>query len=226
MSSRSDIRIDELERDQRGAVLVEFAIIIPIIIMVNILVFDLSTYFRVSERSQHAAHMIHKILVNDPDHTMVLDNLERFEQYHAMIIGQNYVSADAALLVIDAMPLNLNGSWSLVVCWSWSSNPSVYPPPVPGSKIFNAEYAVDPWIPVSGLSASSAIIIVATRQIFRGLLGNSYLQRQTSQSAIGPVRYVPSLPINIILSRFPGGAVLNENQIRDPNSGNALLCQR
>lgn len=213
-------------RDHRGAVLIEFAITMPILILLNILVYDISTYYRLAERSQHAAQFIHKLIVNDSDHRLSIDDLSRSEQYRALVTGPLDQATDAALVVVDAMPFYANNRWNFVVCWSWSSNPALQSAPSLGSRLLPNQYPVDPWVPSNGLAASSAIIIVETHQRFKSFMGVSYLPSQNRQTAIGPVRYLPTLPINILLSRFTGDAILNDSKIRDSNAANDLLCQR
>ena len=218
--------IRHLEADQQGAVLVEFAIIVPIIIFINILIYDLSSYFRMAERSNHAAQLVQNMISNDSDHKLTLNDLDRATQYFQLVVGERDAAQGTAMVVINAMPIYSNRRWTLVACWAWSSDPSIAPPPFVGARLSPALYPADPWIPTNGLTASSAILIVETHQKFDALFGVNYLPSHNNQVAIGPVRYIPAISINLLLQKFFGGPVLNDSTIRDPNAGNAILCQR
>lgn len=209
-----------------GAVLIEFALILPVIILINILIYDLGSYYRLSETSKHAAQVIQRIISSESDHRVTLGDLDRYAQYHRLVAGHLSEATSTALVVIDTMPLYSNKSWSFIVCWSWSSDPAVMTPPPIGLPLSAQNYPVDPWLPTNGFVASSAIIIVETHQKFDPLMGVEYLPKSNRQSAIGPVRYSQNLPINILLQNFTGGTVLNDDKVRDPNAANAILCQR
>jgi Flp pilus assembly protein TadG len=216
-----------LSVNTRGAVIIEFALIAPIIILINILIYDLSTYYILSERSQHAAQAVHQLLTSDADHQIYEIDLLRADAYRTAVAGQLAVGSKAALVVIDAMPFYSNGGgWQFVVCWSWTSDSNVAVPPTPGSRLPSSRYIVNPWVPASAFTASAAILIVETHQTYSTVLGVPYLPARNIQDNIGPVRYGPSLPLNLLYSKYPGSAVLNDSTITDPNASNAVLCKR
>ena len=211
-----------------GAVIVEFALIAPIIILINILIYDISTFYLLNERSQHATQSIYQLLTSDADHQIYDVDLVRADAYRSAVAGDFDGGSQAALVVVDAMPfyVNKSASWQFVVCWSWSSDPNVAAAPIIGSRLSPPQYQVNTWTPVSGLAASSAVLIVESHQIYPTLFGVHYLPRRSVQNSIGPIRYGNSLPINLLYSRYLGSPLLNDSMIRDPNASNAILCQR
>ena len=215
-----------LSRHQRGAVIVEFAIIAPIILLFNILVYDVGVIYLLRERSQHSGQVIHQILTSDADHSISIADLERMNAYRSAILDQSDNGIDTALVVIDAIPLSINGGWNFFVCWSWSSNPSLERAPNKGTFLTIKRYHIGPWVPLSGTTSSFANLIVEVHEQLTGLLDLPIGPRRFSHKYEGPIRYVPNLPINLMLYEYPGGTIQNDKIKTDPGAGNALACRR
>lgn len=218
-----------LERaNARGAVMVEFAILAPILFGLNFTVYEIATRYELRERSKYSGQIIHKILSNDRDHAISFADLNRMVLYRNNMLGQLDGSIDTALVIIDAMPVYFKDSsaWQFVVCWSWSSNPLFVRAPFKGTILPSGRYPVGPWAPSSGTSANFASLIVEVHERIGQRLGIPAPLQRLSHKIEGPISYAPTLPINLILSDYPGGTVLNDNSRTDPNSGNAILCRR
>lgn len=218
----------DVGQNSKGAVLVEFAIIAPVMLLFNLIVYDLATLYQLHERSQHAAQMIHQILANDSDHTLSQIDLKRMTLYRDSVLDIPDAGIDAALVVIDAMPLFAKdaGNWQFVVCWSWSSNPVLRSAPQRGSFLPVDQYPVGPWAPAQGQSASFANLIVEAHERINSLLQMPLLPQDFSRKIEGPVHYVAAAPINLMLYDVSGGTLQNDQTRRDPNAANAILCRR
>lgn len=214
--------------NDKGAVLVEFAIIANILIVMNILTYDFAAYYRLSQQIKHGAQFIHTILTNDADHTLMTADLEKQIDYLKAVTGLPDMIEKGALIVIDVMPYRETASakWSLLVCWSWSSNPAKQMPPAQGTILSSRDYDADPWAPESGVSAGAALVIVEVLSSNSRLLDISLVPATTTQHYIGPVRYQLNGTHNLHLYAVLGGPSLNDSTKMEPAPSNAIACQR
>lgn len=216
------------DSDKRGAALVEFAIVANLLIALTILTYDFASYFRLSEQVKHATQFVHMTLVNDADHKLTISNLQQRLLYISAVTGDPDFGATNAMVAIDAMPLLIPASkrWSLIVCWSWSSNPTLISPPVIGSTLPSDAYPVEPWISPKAESASSALLILETYAKTPRLFDVSLLPEMTMQRSVGPVRYAASTPLNLMLYQTEGGGLINDAVTQENTGAKAILCQR
>lgn len=218
----------EIIRQQRGVALVEFAIIANILIIINIIIFDLTSYFRHAERAQHATQFAHTVLVNDLDHRISTPDLERAVSHIKTVLDVPDFDTQNSVVVTNAMPFfgGATRGWLFVVCWSWSSNPDLRNAWPAGSILPQTDFDITPWIPANGRVSNSALLVIESRLTNRYLFDISVAPKQRDVSIIGPVRYTPDMPVNLYFSQNPGGVVLNDTTMRDRNAGNAILCMR
>lgn len=213
---------------QGGAVLVEFAIAANILIMMNIFAYDFASYYRMSEQVKHGTQFIQTNLANDADHALTKTNLESQVTYLNAVTGLDDFSRNGALALMGVIPYysGTTKSWSLLVCWSWSSNPKLKPVPDQGTFLPPDHYRVGPWIPGSGVSANLALVVVETVQSNPRLFDVSLVPEMTTQTFIAPVRYAQGQKLNLHLYNYLGSASLNNATVREPNPSNAIACQR
>jgi Flp pilus assembly protein TadG len=212
----------------RGAALVEFAIAANLLIVINILTFDFANYYRLSEQVKHATQFIQTVLANDRDHKLTVASLEQQRLYISAVTGNADFNSTGTLIAIDAMPLYSPASkqWSLIVCWSWSSNPNVKAPPAIGSQLSSAEYPVAPWISPAATIANSALLIVETHFKNIRFFTTSLIPDMSTQHMIGPIRYAANLPINLMLYDVDGGRLLNNSTVQELTGAKSILCRR
>lgn len=213
---------------QRGVALVEFAIIANILIIINIIIYDLTSYFRHAERARHATQFAHTVLVNDTDHRISMSDLQRAADHVRTVLDVPDFDTKNSVIVTNAIPFFAGASqgWVFVVCWSWSSNPVVREAWPAGSILPQSDFDISPWIPANGRVANSALLMLEARLTNTYLFDISVAPKQRDVSMIGPIRYAPTTPVNLYLSQNPGGAIQNDTTIRDRNAGNAVLCLR
>lgn len=212
---------------QRGAALVEFAIIANILIIINIIIYDLTSYFRNAERARHATQFAHTVLINDVDHRINTSDLDRAVTRIKTVLDMPEFDTQSGVVVTGLMPFfdNTTRKWVFVVCWSWSSNLAVRSGWRIGSLLPPTRLDIVPWIPSSGLVAGSALVMFETRITNSYLFDISLAPQQQEISIIGPVRAAAGTPTNLYLTTMTG-EILNDSTRRDPNAGNAIVCRR